>query len=434
MKIAVIGGGSTYTPELVNGLLARRTALPVDELWLMDIDSERLAIVGGFAQRMVAAQGSDLRVMLTTDRREAIRGASYVLTQLRVGQMAARRADEYLGHRHGLIGQETTGIGGMAKALRTIPVILDIARIMRELAPGALLVNFTNPAGLVTEALFRHAPDVPAVGLCNIPYNAKMDVLKTLQGYDGPPIAPERAVLTTLGLNHLSWHTGLTLDGEDHWPQVLAAYQAELRAAADPEWSPDLIASLEAIPGHYLHYFYDPARMLATQAAWPPSRAEAVMEIEADLLRQYAEPERVEPPADLMLRGGAYYSTVATQLLNAHFNDLGEIHTVNVRHNGAVPGWPADWVLELPSRVDAAGIHPLPTPPLPAVCAALVGQIKAYELLTVEAAVTGDRRAAYQAMLAHPLGPPADQIPAVLDDLLETHRAYLPQFFAPDAS
>jgi 6-phospho-beta-glucosidase len=429
MKVAVIGGGSTYTPELINGFLARVKSFPLTELWLMDIAPGRLDVVGGFAQRMVQAHGAPFAVRLTADQREAVKGASYVITQLRVGGMQARRADEYLGQRHGLIGQETTGVGGMAKALRTIPVILKVAADMRELAPGGLLVNFTNPAGLVTEALTRHAPDVPAVGLCNAPITTKMGILQGLEERQGIKIAPERAELKTLGLNHLSWHRGFTLDGEDVWPQVIASYVAELKAEPDPEWEPRLIETLRMIPNYYLQYFYHTGRKLAAQEKWPPTRGEQVMAIEADLLREYAEPDRTEPPDDLMKRGGAYYSTVATQLLNAHANDLGETHVVNVRHGGAVPGWPTDWVLEMPARVDAAGIHPLPAEPLPPVCFGLLAQVKSYELLTVEAAVHGDREVAYQALLAHPLGPSADQVQAVLDDLLETHREHLPQFW-----
>jgi len=428
MKVAVIGGGSTYTPELIHGFVARTNSFPLTELWLMDISPERLEIVGKFAQRMVEAKGAPFKVVLTTDRKQAIRGASYVITQLRVGMMAARRADEYLGPRHGLIGQETTGVGGMAKALRTVPVILDTAREMRELAPGALLANFTNPSGLITEALCRYAPDVPAVGVCNAPITAKMDILEGLEKQLGARLDPQRAELNTLGLNHLSWHRGLTLDGEDIWPRVIEGYIAQLKTESEPEWDPRTIESLRMIPNYYLHYYYHTDHKLSEQAAWPPSRAEQVMEIEQDLLRQYAEPDRTEPPADLMKRGGAYYSTVATQLLNAHYNNLGETHVVNVRHNGAVPGWPADWVLELPCRVDRAGIHPLPAEPLPLVCFGLLAQVKTYELLTVEAAAQGDCNAAYQALLAHPLGPSADKVQAVLDDLLETHRAHLPQF------
>ncbi|MBL8165101.1 MAG: 6-phospho-beta-glucosidase [Anaerolineae bacterium] len=425
MKVAVIGGGSSYTPELVNGFLARVGSFPLTELWLMDILPERLDVVGRFAQRMVAAAGSPFAVHLTTDQREAVRGAQYVVTQLRVGWMKARREDEYLGKRHGLIGQETTGVGGMAKALRTIPVILKIAADMRELAPGALLVNFTNPAGLVTEALSRYAADVPSVGVCNVPITTKMGILKNL----GIDAEPGRAKLDTLGLNHLTWHRGFTIDGEDVWPQIIESFIQQQRGE-DADWDVRTIESLRMIPNYYLQYFYYTADKMAEQDKWPPSRAEQVLAIEDELFRQYAEPDRSAPPEGLMKRGGAYYSTLATQVLNAHYNNMGEIHEVNVPHRGAVAGWPADWVLELPCRIDAKGVHPLPAEPLPLACFGLIAQVKAYELLTVEAAVHGDRNAAYQALLTHPIGPSADKVQAVLDDLLNTNRSYLPQFFA----
>jgi 6-phospho-beta-glucosidase len=429
MKIAVIGGGSTYTPELVNGFLARTASLPVSELWLMDIDTERLNIVGGFAKRCVQAKGEPFKVVLTSDQQAAIQNASYVITQLRVGQMPARVADEYLGQRHGLIGQETTGVGGMAKALRTIPVILKIAENMRQLAPGALLANFTNPSGLVTQALRKYAPKVPSVGVCNVAITTKMGMLERLEGRTGAKIPPERTRLNTLGLNHLSWHRGFSVDGEDVWSRVMEAALAELRAGPEPEWEPRTLEALGMLPNYYLQYFYHTDRMLKQQQKWPPSRGEEVMEIEKSLLRQYADPALTEPPADLMLRGGAYYSTVATQLLNAHYNNSGEIHIVNTAHAGAVRGWPEDWVLEMPCRVDKNGIHPLPAEPLPTVCFGLLAQVKSFELLTVEAAVHGDTTTAYQALLAHPLGPMASQVQAVLDDLLKTNRPYLPQFW-----
>lgn len=428
MKVAVIGGGSTYTPELVNGFLSSRASFPLDEIWLMDQDPQRLEVVGGFAQRMVAAQGSPFNVVLSEDLAEAVRGACYVITQLRVGRMQARRADEYLGRRHGLVGQETTGVGGMAKALRTIPVVLGIADQMRTLAPEALLVNFANPSGLVTEAVSRYAPDVPVVGLCNVGINTKMDFLEKLSGAVGEPIDPDRAQLDTIGLNHLSWHRGFTLDGEEMWPKILEQTLAELRSDPDPEWNPELIETLRMIPNYYLAYYYYTALKIAAQEKWPPSRAEEVMGIEADLLRQYADPALAEPPADLMKRGGAYYSTLATQVINAHHNDTGQVHVVNVPHRGTVPGLPEDWVMEMPCKVNASGIHPLSVKPLPTVCVGLVTQVKSYELLTAEAAVHGDRRAAYEALLAHPLGPSADKVEKVLDDLLETNKAYLPQF------
>ncbi len=429
MKITVIGGGSTYTPELVNGFLERVATLPITELWLMDIDKERLDIVGGFAQRMVKAKGEPFKVILSTNQREAIAGASYVTTQLRVGMMPARRGDEYLGLRHGLIGQETTGVGGMAKALRTIPVILSIAKDIREVAPNALLANFTNPAGLVTEALSRYAPDIPAVGVCNVGITAKMMILDELEKVTGNKIDAARANLNTLGLNHLTWHRGFTLDGEEMWPIIFPFFVESLKKETEPEWDLKTIESLGMIPNYYLQYFYYTAHKFEEQKKWPPSRAEAVMEIEKDLLRDYADPNLTEPPAELMKRGGAYYSTLATQLINAHYNDLGQVHVVNVRNDGAVKEWPADWVLELPAQVDADGIHPLPADPLPATCFGLISQIKMYELLTVEAAVHGDKNSMYQALLTHPLGPSADKVEAVMEDMLETNKQWLPQFF-----
>lgn len=429
MKVTVIGGGSTYTPELVNGFLSRSDTFPLTELCLMDINEERLEIVGGFAQRMVQYKGNPFKVTLSTDQREAIREASYVTTQLRVGMMEARKNDEYLGLRHGLIGQETTGVGGMAKALRTIPVLLRIANDIREVAPGAPLVNFTNPAGLVTEALFRYASDVIAVGVCNVPITMKMGIIERIEESTGETINAEMAHLDTLGLNHLSWHRGFTVEGEDMWPQIIEGFLNELRKDDDPEWPPRLIEILGMIPNYYLGYFYQTDKKLLAQQKWPPSRAEEVMKIEKALMAQYAEPDLKTPPDDLMKRGGAYYSTLATQLLNAHFNDLGERHIVNIRQAGAVDGWPSDWVLEMPAIVDRSGFHPIEVDPLPDVCFGLLSQVKSYEILTAQAAITGDREIAFEALLANPIGPSADKVQAVLDDMLETHRDHLPQFW-----
>ena len=431
MKITVIGAGSTYTPELVSGFLSKAERLKLTELCLMDINKERLDIVGGFAQRMVRAKGDPFKVILSMDQRASIAGASYVITQLRVGMMPARRGDEYLGRRHGLIGQETTGVGGMAKALRTTPVILDIAKDIRETAPGALLANFTNPAGLVTEALNRHAADIQAVGVCNSGITMKMEILEQLEQVQGATegsIADERAVLKTLGLNHLTWHYGFTVDEEDIWPQVFEAFLETMKRDEHPYWDIRTLESLGMIPNSYLQYFYYTDQKLRAQEKWPPSRAEEVMKIEENLLKQYADLALTEPPADLMKRGGAYYSTLATQLIDSHFNDLGQVHTVNIRNNGAVSAYPSDWVLEIPARVDRQGIHPLSSNPLPAACFGLVVPVKMYELLTVQAAVYGDRNAAYQALLTHPLGPSADKVQEVLDDMLLTNQQWLPQF------
>jgi 6-phospho-beta-glucosidase len=429
MKITVIGGGSTYTPELVNGFLARVDSLPLKELWLMDIDTERLEIVGGFARRMVARHQQPFKVVLSTDQRQAIADASYVITQLRVGMMPARRGDEYLGLRHGLVGQETTGIGGIAKALRTIPVILNIANDLRQVAKSALLVNFTNPAGLVTEAIHRNAPDINAVGVCNVGITTKMEILEKLEKTTGQKIDDQRAVLHTLGLNHLTWHRGFTVNGEDMWPIIINAYIELLKTEAEPEWDVQTIQSLGMIPNYYLKYFYYTEKMIAAQKKWPPSRAEEVRKIEKDLLGDYANPELTELPSGLMKRGGAYYSTLATQLIDSHHNNLGQVHVVNVQNAGAVKEWPTDWVLELPAKVDRQGIHPLPANPLPPACFGLIAQVKMHELLTVQAAVHGDRNALYQALLTHPLGPSADKVQEVMDDLLATNRQWLPKFW-----
>lgn len=429
MKITVIGGGSSYTPELVNGFLARVQELPLQDLCLMDTNADRLRVVGGYAKRMVESRGKPFQIVLSTNQREAIADASYVVTQFRVGMMPARRSDEYLGKRHNLIGQETTGVGGMAKALRTIPVILDIAKDIRETAPGALLTNFTNPAGLVTEALSRYAPDISAVGVCNVGITTKMEILKSLEEITGQRFPDESAVLHTLGLNHLTWHYGFSIDGENMWPQIFAAFVEKLEQEDTPEWDIQTIKSLGMIPNYYLQYFYYTDKKLKTQEQWPPSRAEEVMEIEKDLLRQYADPTLNELPEDLMKRGGAYYSTLATQLVNSHYNDLGQIHTVNVRNDGAIKDWPVDWVLEIPAKVDRHGIHPLPSKPVPVSCFGLIASVKMYEILTAQAAVHGDKNAAYQALLAHPLGPSADNVQQVLNDMLETNKQWLPQFF-----
>lgn len=426
MKVAVIGGGSSYTPELINGFLDRVETLPIEELWLMDISQERLDVVGGFAQRMVQAKDAPFEVKLTTDQREAIKGASYILTQLRVGGMISRRDDEYLGIRHGLIGQETTGVGGMAKALRTIPVVLSITRDIKELAPDAMLFSFTNPAGLVAQAVSLYEPDVPIIGVCNGPFWGKLEIVEHLNAHTNHEVDPHEAYLSVLGLNHLSWFRDLIVNGESLWDDVMDVYRQH---APDPRWDAHTVNALQMIPSHYLEYFYYTDRKMALQADWPPSRAEKVMKLEAELLTQYAEPDRIEPPEGLLQRGGAYYSTVATQLLNAHHNNLDEVHIVNVPNNGAVADYPDEWVLELPCRVSREGIVPLTAEPLPLVCYGLMAAVKAYELLTAQAAYTGDRTAAYQALLVHPLGPYADKIQAVLDDMLETNRPYLPQFF-----
>ncbi len=429
LKVTVVGGGSTYTPELFNGFLKRQETFPLDELWLYDIDSERLGVVGDFIQRIADKEKAKFKIVLTTDRKAAIQNSSYVITQLRVGKMKARKEDEYLGKRHGLIGQETTGVGGMAKALRTIPVVIDIAKEIKELAPDAMLVNFANPAGLVTEALFRFMPSVQSVGVCNVAITIKMEILNQLNQSFDMQIQPDEAEIKCLGLNHLTWFYGFEVNGVDYWPQVMSAVIQEAGKDQELRFDVNTLRNLNMLPNDYLRYFYYKQKLIEQQKNWPPSRAEVVHEIETNLLKEYSDPTQNTFPKDMMKRGGAYYSTVATQLLNSHFNDIKQTQVVNIRHGGAIEGWDPDWVVEMPCSVSAKGIEPIPTQPLPPVCAGLVAQVKAYEILTAEAALTGERRLAYQALLVHPLGPPADKVEAVLEDLLKTNRGYLPNFF-----
>jgi 6-phospho-beta-glucosidase len=429
IKVAVIGGGSTYTPELIKGFIDLKDNLPDIEFWLMDVDYQRLEVVAEFTRRLLTTYGEPFKIILTGDRSTALRGADYVITQLRVGQMAARREDEYLGKRNFLIGQETIGVGGMASALRTVPVIIEIAKEMRELAPDALMVNFTNPIGIISEALNLHVPDINAVGVCNSAYATKMAILKGLEKRHNRTYRAEDVEVTSLGLNHLTWYLGFRLQGEDIWPEVFEMYLKSLEESAQPEFNPGFIHRIGLIPNHYLSYYYNESRHVHLQDNWPPSRAEEVMVIEAQLLKDYTNPELRTLPEGLLRRGGAYYASVATRLINAHYNDLGETHIANVSHDGMVSGWEREWVLELPCRVDRSGVHPLPIKPLPLYNYFLLEQVKNYEIMTIEAAVHGDRYAAIQALITHPLGPVEELAEKLLNDMLETNRSYLPLFF-----
>jgi 6-phospho-beta-glucosidase len=385
--------------------------------------------VGGFAQRLVRKSGVPIRIVLTEESQLAIAGADVVINQFRVGQMPARREDEYLGFRHDLVGQETTGIGGMSKALRTIPVILELCNQIQKTAPNALLLNFTNPSGLIMEAIQRYAPKINAVGVCNSAFTTKMKILQRLSEQHGMAYKAEDGEFLTMGLNHLTWHFGFRLRGQDVWEEVFTAYLQLLRTMPEPPFNPDFIERQRVIPNDYLEYYFQAAKKIAMQKKWPPSRAEEVMMVEKDLLAQYADPACDTIPEGLMKRGGAYYSTVAASMIDSYWNDQGNTHIANVTHNGQVKGWEKEWVLEMPCRVDRSGIQPLPTPPLPLYNYALLEQVKQYELLTVEAAVHGDREAAFRALLAHPLGPDEERATAVLEDMITTHQRYLPRFF-----
>ena len=423
VKITVVGGGSTYTPELIEGFAARARAgtLMIDELVLHDVDADRLAVVGALAQRILDRTGFPGRLVRTTDLDEAVRGAAAVLIQLRVGGQAARLTDETVPNKYGLLGQETTGAGGFAKALRTVPVVLDIAERVRTLAgPGAWIVDFTNPVGIVTRAL-QHAGH-RAIGLCNVGIGFQRRFARAFG------VEPGRVRLGHAGLNHLSWIRSVTVDGVDRLPEILDGPMLE--DVAGPTGSPSLLRTLRAIPSYYLHYFWDTAHEIAAQQAGE-YRAAAVQAIEAELLTMYADPALDHKPELLERRGGAYYSEAAAALVTSLLTGDGAHHYVNVRNDGTIAGLPADAVVEVGAIVDSDGAHPLEIPPLAPEMLGLVQAVTAYEILAVRAAVTGDRTTAARALLANPLVREWDLVEPLLADLLEINRRFLPAFFPP---
>jgi 6-phospho-beta-glucosidase len=419
VKIAVVGGGSTYTPELVEGFATREDRLPVEELVLLDVDRERLEVVGGLAGRMLDRAGWRGRLALTGRREEALDGASFVVVQLRVGGQAMRLADETLPLEFGCIGQETTGPGGFAKALRTVPVVLELAEeTARRAAPGAWFVDFTNPVGIVTQALLDHGHR--AIGLCN----SAIGFQRRFAAHFG--VAPERVELEHVGLNHLTWERAVKVDGVDRLPELLEEHADWI--AADVGVPTTLLRTLGAVPSHYLRYYYATSRVLGEQRR-RPSRAEQVMAIERELLELYRDPALDTKPELLERRGGAFYSEAAAALIASLHAGTGDVQVVDVRNDGALPGLPDDAVVEVPARVDAGGARPLPLAPLAPELLGLVQQAKAYERLAVRAALGGDRAVALKALLANPLVREYEVAAPLLDALLEKSRPYLPRFF-----
>lgn len=388
----------------------------------MDQDAGRLSINAGFARRMAAAKGHPFRVHETAHVREAVKDAKYVITQIRVGQMAARIADEKLGLKHGVIGQETTGIGGFANALRTIPRILDVAHAMESVSPGGYLLNFTNPAGIVTEAVIKHSK-INCVGLCNIPIGMIMEVIRHFGG------EVEDVELDYVGLNHLSWVRGVKLRGEDITESALAKFWEH----AEEEWSDPptrenmllVMRSLRMYLNGYLQYFYSTDTKLAELLRKPCTRGEEVIPIEEALFRKYADPNITEKPEELGKRGGAHYSTAAFLLMDAIEHNRKSRQIVCCRNAGAVPTFDEDAAVEVPAVIDARGATAIPqNAPEPAI-RGLMQLIKAYESLTVQAAVHGDREAAFQALLLNPLTGNASKCRVLLDEVLEINRPYL---------
>ncbi len=393
MKLAVVGGGSTYTPELVSGISRERERLPVEELVLHDIDPERRQVVGEMAARMLEKQGFRGALRVTDDLDSAVEDASFVLLQLRVGGQTARLHDETVPLACGCIGQETTGAGGFAKAMRTVPVVLEIAERVRALAArDAWIVDFTNPVGIVTRALLDGGHR--AVGLCNVAIGLQRRIAALLE------LAPERVLVDQAGLNHLTWVRRVIVDGDDVLPSLLARHGGEV--AGHVGLPLRLVEELGVIPSYYLRYFYAHDAVLAEQRSSTP-RAAVVAQIEEQLLELYRDPEVAEKPLLLEQRGGAFYSEAATALIASLASGTGDVQVVDVRNGETLAGLAADDVVELPARIESSGPVPIDQEPLAPELLGLTQHVAAYERLTVQAAITRDPVIARKALLTHPL-------------------------------
>ena len=432
LKVATIGGGSSYTPELVEGFIKRYDTLPIKELWLVDIPEgkEKLNIVGNLAKRMVQEAGVPMEVHLTLNRREALKDADYVTTQFRVGQLDARAKDERIPLRYNVIGQETNGPGGLFKGLRTIPVLLEIIQDMENLCPNAWLINFTNPAGMVTEAIFRHTSWRKVVGLCNVPVAMKMGVAKMFD------IDPNRILIDFAGLNHMVYGTEVYLDGEAITEQVIERLTSgdssmTMRNIVDLGWEPEFLKGLGILPCPYHRYYYQTSKMLdkeLEEAADGGTRAEVVQKVEDDLFKKYKDPSVKTKPEELEQRGGAYYSDAACNLIESIHNDRGDIQPVNTMNQGAIASIENKSAIEANCLITKNGPKPLAVGDLPVSVRGLVQQIKSFERIASDAAVTGDYNTGLLAMTINPLVPSDDVAKQIYDEMLDAHRDHLPQF------
>lgn len=432
LKVVTIGGGSSYTPELIEGFIKRYDSLPIKELWLVDIEEgeNKLNIVGNLAKRMVEEANIPMEIHLTLDRQAALKDADFVTTQFRVGQLAARGKDEEIPLRYGVIGQETNGPGGLFKALRTIPVILEIVKDMEELCPNAWLINFTNPAGMVVEAVFRNTNWKRVIGVCNVPIGMARGVAEALG------VEPERIKIDFAGLNHMVFGLAVYLDGEDITEQAiekLASNNSEInmKNIKNLSFEPEFLKALKVLPCPYLRYYYKQKEMLEAELKdFEESgiRAVVVQKLEEELFELYKDENLREKPKQLEKRGGAYYSDVACNLIESIYNDKGDIQTVNTLNNGTIASLPAESVIEVSCVITKSGPKPIAVGDLPVPVRGLVQQIKSFERTAIDAAVTGDYHTALLAMTINPLVPSDAMAKQILDEMLLAHKELLPQF------
>ncbi|PEE40496.1 6-phospho-beta-glucosidase [Bacillus pseudomycoides] len=433
IKIATIGGGSSYTPELIEGFIKRYDELPVRELWLVDIEEgrEKLEIVGNLARRMIGKAGVPMEIHLTLDRRQALQGADFVTTQMRVGLLDARIKDERIPLQLGLIGQETNGAGGLFKGLRTIPVLLEIVEEMQELCPNAWLINFTNPAGMVTEALLRYSKHKKVIGVCNVPFNMHMSISKMLG------VEIERVHIDFAGLNHMVFGTHVYVDDQEVTEKVLEMLgnpeiQMTMKNIAPLPWNPRFLKSLGVVPCPYHRYYYKTKDILDEELEAFKSgktRAEIVKKLEEDLFDLYKDEKLDIKPPQLEKRGGAYYSDAACNVISSIYNDKKDIQVLNIQNKGAIHEIDYDSAVEVSCIVTKNGPVPMTMGKLPVQVQGLIQQIKSFERVSAEAAVTGSYDKALLALTINPLIPSDDLAEVVLQKLLEAHKEYLPHFF-----
>jgi 6-phospho-beta-glucosidase len=416
MKLAVIGGGSTYTPELVDGIARLADDVKVEELVLVDPDEARLSVVGPVSARIMRAYGHPGQLTWTTNLDDGLDGAGAVVVQLRVGGQAARQRDETWPLEYGCIGQETTGAGGFAKALRTVPVVLDIAeRARRRALPSAWIIDFTNPVGIVTRALLDAGHR--ALGLCNVAIGFQRGFAALLG------VEPSRVMLDHVGLNHLTWERAALVDGVDALPGLIAAHGDQV--AEHTGLPASVLHDLGAVPSYYLHYFYEHDAVVEQQLH-QPTRAEVVAGVERELLAAYADPTLDHKPEMLSQRGGAFYSEAAVALLASLVSDAGDVQVVNLRNHGTMPFLPGEAVIEVPAAIGAAGAVPVPVAPLPPLMSGLIAHVSAYEELAVDAALRGGRKRVADALLAHPLVGQYELAGRLADRLIAENARYLP--------
>lgn len=431
LKIVTIGGGSSYTPELVEGFIKRYDHLPIRELWLVDVPEgqEKLDIVGNLAKRMVAQAGLPIEVHLTLNRREALKDADFVTTQLRVGLLDARIKDETIPAKHGVLGQETNGPGGLFKGFRTIPVILSIIKDMEELCPNAWLINFANPAGMVTEAVFRHTTWRKFVGLCNVPIGMQRQAADIL-GVD-----MKRVRIDFAGLNHMVYGLHIYQDGLEVTQKVMDLVKGSsgsMKNIHENPWGPAFLDGLGVMPCGYHRYYYQADVMLSHQledVAKGESRGQVVKKVESELFELYKDVNLKEKPKQLEKRGGAYYSDAACNLIASMYNDTKDIQPVNTLNRGAIASLPHDVAVEVSCVITKEGPRPLAMGRLPIQVEGLVQQMKSFEQVATDAAVTGNYNTALVAMTINPLVRDEAKAKLILDEMLEAHKAYLPQFF-----